>query len=163
MDSRLAGHEQLIRLVAAPGIFERAVLGHRQQPSDMFHVCGAVELQLGVQSFEPIGLAGERKIVQGAVLFELDSVDPRVRHGYFGRVLGFDRLGRLCYILHEMWRLAGAEGGVHGIGVAALEHRLDLDGVLAFVELLDNAVDLLAQRGRHRMPSNNPGSDRVSS
>ena len=68
---------------------------------------------------------------------------------------GHHRRGADLEDLHDMRRVAGAEGGDrrgHRLGVGALEHRGDLVGGLRRVEVAGDLVDHLGIDCGHRMP-----------
>ena len=124
MDAGLAGHQQLIRRVVAAGVFERAVLRHVEQPLHVLHMRLAVDLELRVQALEPVRLAGERNVVQRAVLFELDPAQPRAWSSGFRRAFFvLDRLRRRHDLGPGRRRLVRIEAGLAERVLAVPHHR----------------------------------------
>ena len=108
-DRTLARREASLAGVGAPRVVVGLVLLQVDQVLQVLDVQGRVEFQLRVEAVHAVGLGGERHVVPGRELLEVDPGHPGVAEAAVGVAGGLELLGRLEHLGPGLGRLVGIE------------------------------------------------------
>ncbi len=122
-DRAFARGEAALAGVGAARVVVGLVLLQLDQRLQVLHLQRRVELQLGVEAVHAVGLGGERHVVPGRELLEVDPGDPGVAEAAVGIAGGLQLLGGLEHFGPGLRRLVGVEAGLLERVLVVPHHR----------------------------------------